>query len=61
MTYWIGNKSIRQYLTENELKELEVHLSSTAEYYDASFKSKDSLKIYLFPQVFLWLIITPIS
>ena len=23
MTYWIGNKSIKQYLTENELKELE--------------------------------------
>ena len=22
MTYWLGNKSIKQYLTENELKEL---------------------------------------
>ena len=23
MTYWIGNKNIKQYLTEDELKELE--------------------------------------
>ena len=45
MTYWIGNKNIRQYLTENELKELE-NTNKTLKIIDTEGKFDKFLKAY---------------